>query len=464
MAGAVRGRGSADQGMTRSLPGLVLAGTHSGVGKTSLAVGLMAALRRRGLVVQPFKVGPDFIDPAHHAAATGRISRNLDGWMLDRAANLQVVAEAIDDADVCVLEGMMGLFDGVDGTSEDASTAQIAKWLGLPVVLIVDAYALSRSAAAIVKGFAEFDPMLDVAGVVFNRVGSPTHLEWLTEATRSAADVPVLGGVPHGANVTFPERHLGLAMPDAPEAAAWINSMADLVEHNLDLDALLQHRWTPPVVAPRTTETAARTRVGVARDEAFCFYYESNLELLRQLGAELIEFSPLRDPLPADLDGLYLGGGYPELHARELSRNAGTLSAVRAFAAGDRPVYAECGGLMYLSRGIEAANGARHEMCGVLPFWTCITSTPSIGYVEVAAAAESWLPREGVARGHSFHYSRIHPDDGEVPLPPAYQAAAFGSKSGNGFVWKNVVASYVHMHWRSNPEFAAAFVEACAVR
>jgi cobyrinic acid a,c-diamide synthase len=446
------------------MPAFVVAGTHSGVGKTSISVGLMAALRRRGLVVQPFKVGPDFIDPAHHEVASGRLARNLDGWMLNRDANLAVVAGASDGADACVVEGMMGLFDGIDGASEDGSTAQIAKWLGLPVVLVVDAYALSRSAAAIVKGYAELDPALDVAGVIFNRVGSATHLNWLTDATRSVSKVAVLGGIPHDSDVAFPERHLGLVMPDEHRAHAWIQAMADLVERHVDIDQLLNSSWTAPTATRLSAPVdvaPARARIAIARDEAFCFYYQDNLDLLRQFGAELIEFSPLRDRLPPDLDGLYLGGGYPELLAADLARNGETMDEVRTFAAAGRAIYAECGGLMYLSRGIEDVAGTRHEMCGVLPFWTQLTSTPTLGYVEVTASRETWFPTGDLARGQTFHYSRIHPDDATSSLPAAYQASVNGSAAGEGFVQHNVVASYLHLHWRSNPAFAKAFVDAC---
>jgi len=448
------------------MPAFVIAGTHSGTGKTSISVGVMAALRRRGLVVQPFKVGPDFIDPAHHAAATGRVSRNLDGWMLSRQANLEVVAGATDGADVCVVEGMMGLFDGVDGSSEDGSTAQLAKWLQLPTVLVVDAYALSRSAGAIVKGFVEFDPSLDVAGVVFNRVGSAAHLAWLGDAARSGAGIQVLGGIPHDTDAAFPERHLGLAMPDHARTGAWIDRMADLVETHLDLDALtLMSASRPALTWAPAAVAVGRARIGLARDEAFCFYYPDNIDLLRQYGAEIVEFSPLRDPLPPDLDGLYLGGGYPELFAAELATNRTALDGVRALVATDRPVYAECGGLMYLSRGIEDSSGTRHELSGVLPIWTQLTPTPALGYVEVTAGPESFFPAGERARGQAFHYSRAEPDHTDRQLAAAYLATAGRSTpTPEGYVTHNVVASYIHLHWRSNPSFARAFVSECAAK
>lgn len=449
--------------MSAHLPGFVIAGTHSGVGKTSISVGVMAALRRRGYVVQPFKVGPDFIDPAHHAMASGRVSRNVDGWMLTRDANLDVVARAAGGADVCVVEGMMGLFDGVDGASEDGSTAQMAKWLGLPVVIVVDAYALSRSAGAVVKGYAEFDPDVNVAGVIYNRVGSPRHLDWLVDATRSASTAPVLGGVPHDSEIAFPERQLGLAMPDHVRTRSWIEAMADVVEKHVDLDALLATRWCAPtgrVARSAADAGAARVRIGVARDEAFCFYYQDNLDLLHDCGATLVEYSPLRDRLPPGLDGLYLGGGYPELFAAQLAGNRDAVEDVRAFADAGKPVYAECGGLMYLSRGIEDSSGEKSELCGVLPFWTQLTSMPTLGYADVTARGDTWLPRDGRARGQTFHYSRIHPDD-DSTLPTAYRMQVNGSTADEGFVRHRVIASYLHVHWGSNPAFAKAFVDAC---
>ena len=300
----------------RDFSALVVAGTHSGVGKTSVTLGLVAALRRRGLTVQPFKVGPDFIDPLHHAHAAGRPSHNLDGWMLDPSANRAVFARAVADADVAVVEGVMGLFDGSEGGSERGSTAEMAKLLDLPVVLVVDASAVARSAAAIVHGFTTFDPELRVAGAIANNVGGAVHAAMIRDA------VPLLGALPHVTDLVVPERHLGLHRPHEARSG-YVGRLADLVEEHIDVDALLaataaERPTAPPPVARREP----RARIGVARDEAFCFYYADNLELLEQAGAELVEFSPLRDPLPARLDGLYLGGGYPELHAAELPPTA----------------------------------------------------------------------------------------------------------------------------------------------
>jgi cobyrinic acid a,c-diamide synthase len=440
-----------------------VAGTHSGVGKTSVSVGLMAALTRRGLAVQPFKVGPDFIDPAHHAMAARRISRNLDGWMLSRESNAEIFARNAAGTDVSIIEGVMGLFDGCDGRSEQGSTAQVAKWLGAPVVLVVDAWALSRSAAAVVKGYSEFDPGLRLAGVLFNRVASAAHLQWLTDAVRSTTAVEVLGGIPNDPKTHLPERHLGLVMPDQERTADWVERMADLAEKSVDLDRLLSLADVPPTGAAPVGSTIdappPRARIGVARDEAFCFYYQDNLDLLRLNGAELVEFSALRDELPADLDGLYMGGGYPELLASELSANRPLLEGVRQFAASGHPIYAECGGLMYLSQGIEDAEGTRHSLCGLFPFWTRLTAKLALAYAEVRTISHGIFPSKQTARGHVFHYSEIV---GETPASRCYLVKPWpGDAFEEGFRTQNALASYVHLHFMSNPSLAESFVTTC---
>jgi cobyrinic acid a,c-diamide synthase len=423
-------------------------------------MGLMSALHARGLVVQPFKAGPDFIDPAHHTRAAGRASRNLDGWMLTREQNEEVFARSAADADVAVIEGVMGLFDGRDGVSEDGSTAQIAKWLGVPVVLVVDAWALSRSAAAVVKGFAEFDRQLRVAGVIFNRVGGDVHLGWLSDAVTAAGPVEVLGGIPNDEHATLPERHLGLVMPDAAQTARWARRMGELVGEHVDLDRLLQitHR-APAAARSQRPPHEPVVRLAVARDDAFCFYYEDNLDLLRAAGAEIVEFSPLRDALPGRVDGVYVGGGYPELHARELAANTTLLRELREFAAAGGVVYGECGGLMYLGRGIEDAAGARHELCGVFDFWTKLTGSLSLDYADVTTTGACLFPHAATARGHLFHYSEM---DGEPPSGRCYAVTpTYGEPSSEGFTTGNVLASWVHLHFGSNPAFADSLVAAC---
>ncbi len=406
--------------MNRQTRGLVIAGTQSGVGKTTVTLGLLSALARRGLVVQPFKVGPDFIDPGHHTRAAGRVSRNLDGWMMSREANEALFRRQARRADVAVVEGVMGLFDGYDGASEAGSTAQMAKWLGLPVLLVVDARAMARSAAALVHGFASFDPALALAGVVFNRVGSATHLEYLRQALASLADGRCFGGLPRDWELAIPERHLGLTTAeDHPLGEAYLEHLADWLETHLDLDGLLQA--LPLLTLPEEPVPAAvapTVRLGVARDRAFCFYYPENLELLEHYGAELVSFSPLEDrELPPDLHGIYLGGGYPELYAEQLAANQSLQQALRQAAAAGLPIYAECGGLMYLSREIRDLEGRAHPMAGVFPFTVrMLPRLKALGYREVTLTAPGLLGPTGTkARGHEFHYSEMVGEPDGVP-------------------------------------------------
>jgi cobyrinic acid a,c-diamide synthase len=438
-----------------SLPAVVVAGTHSGAGKTSVALGLIGALARRGLVVQPFKVGPDFIDPLHHTQASGRASRNLDGWMLDAHTNLQRFACATADADVAVIEGVMGLFDGSEGGSERGSTAEIAKLLRLPVTLVIDAGAIARSAAALIHGFVSFDPDLRVAGVILNNVGGEAHAQMIRDAV--AGEVPIVGALPRVPDLVVPERHLGLHLPHEAHED-YVERLAALVEAHVDVDGLLAaSRIARPTPPPATVAPPRDVRIGVARDEAFCFYYAENLELLEQAGAKLVEFSPIRDSLPHDLDGLYVGGGYPELHAAALAANVQARDGIRDFCARGGPVYAECGGLMYLGETLEV-DGVTYPMCGALPFSTRMPAGLSIDYVEVETSGSTF--GEGVtARGHLFHQSEIV---GETALDRCYQVrSARGEVVKEGYCAGNVLASYVHLHFSSAPGLAVAFVKRC---
>jgi cobyrinic acid a,c-diamide synthase len=444
---------------------VVVAGVASGVGKTSITLGLLAALRRRGLVVQAFKVGPDFIDPGLHAVVTGRPSYNLDGWMCGPAAVLRTVARAAADADVAVVEGVMGCFDGVDGASEEGSTAQVAKWLGAPVVLVLDAGAAARSAAASALGFERFDPGLRVAGVVANRVGGATHAGWIADAVRAACRAEWLGGVPYDPALTVGERHLGLLT--AAEGALTpdlIGRLRDTVERHVDLDRLLA--LAEPTSAPAPPPVAShrpRARIGVAHDAAFQFYYAENLGALRAAGAELVSWSPLADADVPDVDGLYLGGGYPEVHARALADNTTVRAAVRRFAEAGRPIYAECGGLMFLAESLEDVDGHVHPMVGVLPAAVRMRAHGlTIGYAEVTLAAPCGLGAPGVvARGQEFHASTLGPVPARVPR--AYRVRVpGGAERAEGYLVDAALMSYVHLHFASNPSLAASFVDACA--
>jgi cobyrinic acid a,c-diamide synthase len=429
----------------------------------------MAAAIRRGLKVAPFKVGPDFIDPGHHGHITGRVSRNLDGWMLDRATNLACFSNATAGADLAVIEGVMGLFDGYDGKTEAGSTAQMAKWLNLPVILVVDARSMARSAAALVQGFEGFDPDLTFAGVIFNNLGSPRHLSYLKEALTGHVQMPSLGGVLQDEAISIPERHLGLVTgQDHPLSRESVERLADLMESSLDLDGLLASLPCIEGQAQSQAATGLQTeptvRIGVAMDNAFCFYYADNLELLKRAGAEVVHFSPIHDPdLPPDLDGIYFGGGYPELYAPALSENSRLRRQVRAKSLAGMPIYGECGGMMYLCREIGDLEGRAHSMTGCLPLATrMLPRLASLGYREVTLARETLLgPAGQTLRGHEFHYSQII-DDTPV-MQRAYRVSdrSGAAKSAEGYLAGRTLGSYFHLHWASFPPAAQHFVESC---
>ncbi len=448
---------------------LVIAGVSSGVGKTTVTLGLLEALRRRGLTVQAFKVGPDFIDPGLHARVTGRPSYNLDGWMCSRESVIETVARHGCDADLVLIEGMMGCFDGLEAKREDGSTAQVAKWLGAPVVLMVDAGAMARSAGAVVLGFERFDPELDVGGVIFNRVAGETHFRWLRESLEGACRAIPLGFLPAREALRLPERHLGLVTAaEGILTPQLLDGLVSAVEESVDLDrlvAMARSSVTPGARPGRRPEARipASARIGVARDEAFQFYYPANLDLLREFGAELVFFSPLRDVDLPDVDGLYLGGGYPEVHARQLASKLTMLKAVRGFADSGRPIYAECGGLMYLAEGLEDEAGELHSMVGLLP--TTIRMKPkrlTLGYALVEITRETPLAPAGtVARGHQFHASRIEPVPAWVPRAYALRTRGGEAPEAEGYLIGNALLSYVHVHFESNPLIAEHLVASC---
>ena len=445
---------------------LVIAGSHSGVGKTTIALGLMAAFKKRGLKVQGFKVGPDFIDPGHHSRLLGTPSRNLDGWMLSKRYNLVTFSQSMCDKDLAIVEGVMGLFDGYDGRSEAGSTAQMAKWLNCPVILVVDASSMARSMAALVHGFQTFDPDLRLAGVIANRVASQSHTQFLSEAMEAIPDIAFLGGLPRTEEITIPERHLGLITSDGdPYPLDLFNKLAALMEEHLELDSLyempvskVKSKRIPPAKASQSV-----LKLGVARDEAFCLYYQDNLDLLAHFGADLCFFSPVRDSqLPSDLAGLYLGGGYPELFATQLAENQSLKNEIRAAAHRGMPIFAECGGFMYLTRSIEVEH-RDYPMIGLYPFRTRMLSRrKALGYREVVLKKDSLLGPKGLrGRGHEFHYSELIDERGEIA--DLYQVRSrMGMTLGpDGFAVCNTLAGYIHFHFGSNPKMAANFVESC---
>ncbi|MGP0043309.1 MAG: cobyrinate a,c-diamide synthase [Syntrophobacteraceae bacterium] len=467
-------------GSLRQKQAFLVCGTHSGCGKTTVTLGLLAALRARGLVVQPFKVGPDFIDPGLHTRIAGRQSRNLDGWMLSRRWNEELFRRLMEEADVGLIEGVMGLFDGYEGQSESGSSAEMAKWLNVPAVLVVDARSMARSAAALIYGFKRFDPALNFAGVIFNQIGGEAHLEYLKEAVASACpEVAVLGGIPGEERVRLPERHLGLVTADEMSLdAGWQKRLAKLMEKRLDIDLLLEKtRYsmrTGPRLLPLEPASGYGPEIAVARDAAFCFYYPDNLELLEKVGARLRFFSPVSgETFPEACSGAYLGGGYPELFAKAISGNARFLDSLRERAGLGMPIYAECGGLMTLGRFIETIEGEKYDMAGILPFGTrMLPRRKSLGYTEVVLRRQCLLGGPGmVIRGHEFHYSEIvgleldpvlHLTSSVLEFAYDLRGRKHEAARPEGYQAGSVLASYIHLHWGSAPEAAGQFVGHCA--
>ena len=567
-----------------SIPRLVLAGAGSSVGKTSIAVGLLGALRAMGLKVISFKCGPDYLDPTYHTRVTGAPCHNLDGWMMGRQGVLNTFTRAAAGADIALVEGVMGLFDGASPTSDAGSTAEIAKWLAAPVVLAFDASGMSRTVAAVAHGFKHFDADLNLAGLIANQVGSGKHLDLLRAAKPCA---PILGGIPKRDDMAFPHRHLGLRAAESSAVAdRLLADWAQLARKWIDLEAILRlARSAPPLPSslenvpnwrdfllpsdairmegaceqrnlpsakadPTTLEggspnkagailndlvqvsagpcdiplpvlrgragwgfsashpessrpkqhtaaptqpspgvpgegemrviaqgylassdtaiaaTSVRPRIGVARDDAFHFYYPENLRLLESCGAKLVFFSPIAGASLPEVDGLYLGGGYPEEHAAALSGNASMLAAIRELAAAGAPMYGECGGLMYLSDEIQTKSGQRHPMLGLIPGRCRMGDRlAALGYVEAQTQDRSILGPAGVSfRGHQFRYSQWLDAEEPTRRPDnlyCIRVNRTGAVMAEGYRVGSVLGSYVHAHWASNPAVAEGFASSC---
>jgi cobyrinic acid a,c-diamide synthase len=454
---------------------LVIAGTHSGVGKTTIALAIMAALKNRGLSIQPFKVGPDFIDPGYHELICKVPSRNLDGWMLSKPYNLEVFYRNSSDKDIALVEGVMGLYDGARSDSENGSTAQIAKWIKAPVILVVDARGMSRSVAALVYGYEQYDKRVNMGGIILNRVGSEKHFNWLKDVIEQKCRAPVVGYFPRELNISIPERYLGLVTSEEnPLGKGYLRRLTRLVERGIDLDLLIK-RASPINSKTYLTKTTKKqvsiqkkkstVRIGVARDEAFCFYYRDNLDFLKQCGAQLVYFSPLRDTnLPEDLDGLYFGGGYPELFAPQLEKNGLMKRAVKQFALEGGVIFAECGGLMYLGKKLKQSDNKSSKMVNLFSYTTIMdTNIKALGYYTVGARKTNILAGRGdEVRGHQFRYSDIKGIPELSSRVFSLRKDSTGKSMTEGFVYKNVLATYMHLHFGSNPDFARGFVESCA--
>ena len=449
-------------------PTVVIAGVRSGVGKTTIATGIMAALTRRGYSVQPFKAGPDYIDPSYHKVACGVPSRNLDTWLLPHSTVVELYGRASEKRQISVVEGVMGLFDGHSSLDEEGSTAQLAKLLNAPVLLVADASKVARSVAAEVLGFQLFDPDLNVAGVILNGVASDRHLEFCKPQVEATTGLPVLGYLPRRADFEQPERHLGLIPTvEGTVARQWYDALVAQIEETIDVSrvAEIARQCTAPrsqsQVYPEELQPK-RAKLAVAQDRAFNFYYQDSLDLLEAWGAEISPFSPLEDnALPEGAGGVYLGGGFPEMFAAELSANRPMLDSIRAAASRNVPIYGECGGLMYLGRSLTGFDNVSHKMVDLIPAVSAMSeSRLSLGYREVQARHDTPLLSAGQqVRGHEFHWSTLEQPPSEDES--VYRVVNQGGRP-DGFRSGSVWASYVHVHLGSAPGLASRFVENCA--
>jgi len=455
-----------------SCPRLIIGGTHGGLGKTALTLALVVALCRRGYRVQTFKVGPDFLDPFYLAVASERPCYNLDGWMMGHKYVENLFARVTADADIAVIEGAMGLFDGAKINSLKGSTAEIAAWLKAPVVLVADAHGVARSLAATVKGYATFDSRVKIGGVIANRCASENHALLLKQALRAASLPPLVAAIPWGALPKLPRRNSGAITVDGKNLSPQIlEKLTTVFEQHALCEEFIKLAVTAPLLSanpPVKQALSKRARLGVAYDDAFHFYYQDFFDELEFLGCELVRFSPLSDSrLPDDLDALYFGGGYPEEMAAGLSRNSAMRLAVKQFAQSGRPVYAECGGLMYLCRSLEKADGSVYPMTGLLPAKTRMHHRiQSLAYTEVFLKEDSlWGNRGSMARGHEFHYSQILAGSGDLDgWRSVYSAKKRRTvvPEEEGFQKGRVLASYVHLHLASRPALLEYFVKTCA--
>lgn len=452
-----------------NLSRIVIAGTRSGVGKTTLALGLMTALNKRGLEVQPYKVGPDYIDPGFHRQAAGRESFNLDSYFMAEAQLKSYFSRKSKKRDISIVEGVMGLFDG-KGPKGESSTAEIAKILQAPVVLIVDGKKFAQSGAALAYGYKNYDQDLQIKAVILNNVASSRHYKLLKEAIESApTSLKVLGYLPRNNELELPERHLGLVpASETSKLSVFLRELSEQVEEYIDLDYLLDVAESAPFFPEQELKEVSelkrkgdteQIKIGVAWDKAFNFYYQYNLEMLEKLGAELEYFSPLEDEKLPEVDGVYLGGGFPEMFLSELESNRSFKSDFKTKIKKGLPVYAECGGLMYLSRSVKAQGGDEHEMLGVLPGRVEMKANlQMMGYVEVTATRANLLCRQGErARGHAFHYSSLQDLPGDIPLTYTTSNQEEGYRPSS-----NILASYIHLHFGSNHNLANNFINSAA--
>lgn len=450
-----------------NIPRIIIAGTHSGVGKTTIVTGLLAVLKQRGLTVQSYKVGPDYIDPGYHQMASGKSAHNLDTWLIPTDKVVPIFTKTAIGNDVVIVEGVMGLYDG--GRTGVSSTATIAKLLKAPVVLVIDAKSVGESAAAIALGFKMYDPDVNLVGVIINRLGSKNHKNMICEALEKIK-IPVLGCIFRNETLHMPERHLGLTPVTEHDAHGMITQLQEQISAQIDIEGLLKiahHSPTlsTPLEITSTHQFPTKVRIGVAQDEAFSFYYPESLDVLKTMGAEIVPFSPIRDTELPQVDGLLFGGGFPEMFVKELTDNNRMRQSIRQACQEGMPVYAECGGFMYLTKQIIDFNGQQYDMVGVIPAKCHMESRlQTVGYVEAAALTNNVLCAAGdILRGHEFHFSQMTFDDNHEAFPWAFEfkKTRTGELYTGGYAYNNIVASYLHMHFAGNEQNALRFMTKC---
>jgi cobyrinic acid a,c-diamide synthase len=431
---------------TKKTKALLIAGTASEVGKTTVATGLMAAFSKR-YKVQPFKVGPDFIDPGHHTKICGRPSRNLDSYIMGESGVIETFTRASQGADYCIIEGVMGLFDGLDAT-EIASTAHIAKILNVPVILVINAHGISRSIAAVVKGFSDFDRKVNIQGIMLNNAGSDRHVKLIKDSLRCAGiKIPVIGALPRNKELSIPSRHLGLHM--AGENDPKNAELASFIEQHIDMGSVktIASNFKTLDIDLEASGEQFNVKIGIANDSAFCFYYQDTFDALKRSGAELVFFSPMSDALP-EVDGIYLGGGYPELFAKELEAS-GTRHEIKKAAEDGMPIYGECGALLYLCNSLETDK--IYKMAGALGASSRMTGKlQALGYTEAEVVMDSPIAKKGkVIRGHEFHYS-VTECDRDASFVYKLRRGKGILEGRDGLLEHNTIASYMHTHPASN--------------
>lgn len=462
---------------------IIIAGDRSSAGKTTISIGIMSVLRDMGYKVQPFKVGLDFIDPSYHTEVTGRDSRNLDGFLMSEETVREVFSHGAEDADIAIIEGVRGLFEGLEVKTDIGSTAQIAKILECPVILVIDARSITRSAAAIVSGYVSFDHDVNIVGVILNNIGSPSHGEKARMAIENYADIPVIGEIPRNDLMKISMRHLGL-IPALEgrrrkniEFCNNIDRIKSIINEGIDIDKLISMaRSAKPLVRPKEKiykeQKKGDVRIGVALDEAFNFYYRDNLELLQLAGAELIYFSPIKDNSIPKVDGIYIGGGYPELFARELEDNLSMRESLAQACEEGLPIYAECGGLMYLTEEINTdiycnekyadMQKGNFRMVGAVKGRTLMGMKRIVTYNIGSFIKDNVIGRAGTTfTGHEFHHSEIVDLPKNTTFAIRIERGTGINGELDGILMKNTLAAYSHLHAASYTEFAGRFVEFC---